>query len=77
MTRSEGRPKSRPELILDNQAVMRPADGDISCLPTFDIYEEWRDERVRWNEERDLDFQPPARPRRLEFPLASTVEGSL
>jgi hypothetical protein len=61
--RIRARAKSRAELILDNPAVMRLADRDISCLLTFDTYEERQDEWVRWNEERDSDFQPPARRR--------------
>ena len=50
-------------IILRQFQQITVTDRDISRPLTFDVTEQRQDEWVRWNEERDADFQPPARPR--------------
>jgi phage tail protein X len=50
-------------IILRQFQQITVSDRDISRPVTFDVTEERQDEWVRWNEDRDADFQPPARPR--------------
>lgn len=55
---------SREELtkiILRQFQQITVTDRDISRPISFELYKEQQDEWVRWNEERDSDFQPPAR----------------
>ena len=50
-------------IILRQFQQITVTDRDISRPLTFDVTEQRQDEWVRWNEERDTDFQPPVRPR--------------
>jgi len=43
------------QITVTGRGISRPA--------SFDVQKERQKEWVRWNEERDLDFQPPERPR--------------
>ncbi len=49
------------QIVLRQYQQINVTDQDISRPTAFDVQEERQDEWVRWNEERDLDFQPPAR----------------
>jgi phage tail protein X len=51
------------KIILRQFQQITVTDRDISRPVSFDMQKERQDEWVRWNEERDSDFQPPARPR--------------
>jgi phage tail protein X len=51
------------KIILRQFQQITVTDRDISRPVSFDMQRERQDEWVRWNEERDSDFQPPARPR--------------
>jgi len=51
------------KIILRQFQQITVTERDISRPLTFDVTEQRQDEWVRWNEERDSDFQPPARPR--------------
>jgi len=50
-------------IVLRQFQQITVTDRDISRPTAFDMNQERRSEWVRWNEERDLDFQPPERPR--------------
>jgi len=59
-------PISREEwtkIVLRQFQQVTVTDQDISSPISFDVQRERQNEWVRWNEERDSDFQPPARPR--------------
>ena len=51
------------QIVLRQFQQITVTDRDISRPTSFDISKERQSEWIRWNEERDLDFQPPARPR--------------
>ena len=51
------------QIVLRQFQQITVTDRDISRPTSFDINQERQSEWLRWNEERDLDFQPPARPR--------------
>ncbi len=51
------------KIILRQFQQITVTERDISRPISFDMQKERQDEWVRWNEERDSDFQPPARPR--------------
>jgi len=59
-------PISREEwtkIVLRQFQQVTVTDRDISSPISFDVQKERQNDWVRWNEARDLDFQPPARPR--------------
>lgn len=49
------------KIILGQFQQITVTDRDISRPISFDVSKERQDEWVHWNEERDSDFQPPAR----------------
>lgn len=51
------------QIVLRQFQQITVTDRDISRPTSFDISKERQSEWIRWNEERDLDFQPPERPR--------------
>lgn len=51
------------QIVLRQFQQITVTDRDISRPTSFDIKQERQSEWLRWNEERDLDFQPPGRPR--------------
>ncbi len=51
------------QIVLRQFQQITVTDRDISRPTSFDINKERQSEWLRWNEERDLDFQPPQRPR--------------
>ena len=51
------------QIVLRQSQQITVTDRDISRPISFDIKQERQSEWIRWNEERDLDFQPPERPR--------------
>ncbi|MBI5968610.1 MAG: FecR domain-containing protein [Deltaproteobacteria bacterium] len=57
-------PVSREEwtkIVLRQFQQVTVTDQDISSPISFDVQKERQNEWVRWNEARDLDFQPPER----------------
>ncbi len=50
-------------IVLRQFQQITVTDRDISRPASFDMNQERQSEWVRWNEERDKDFQPPERPR--------------
>ncbi|MGC8808683.1 MAG: FecR domain-containing protein [bacterium] len=49
------------QIVLRQFQEITITDKYITTPASFDINQERQDEWVRWNEERDLDFTPPAR----------------
>jgi len=59
-------PVSREEwtqIVLRQFQQITVTDQDISRPTSFDVQKERQSEWIRWNEERDVDFQPAERPR--------------
>jgi hypothetical protein len=51
------------KIILRQFQQVTVTEWDVPRPIYFDVHKERQDEWVRWNEERDSDFQPPPRPR--------------
>jgi hypothetical protein len=51
------------QIILHESQQVTVTDRDISQPVSFNIDQERKNEWIKWNEERDSDFQPPERPR--------------
>jgi phage tail protein X len=51
------------QIVLRQFQQITVTDRDISRPISFNINQERQNEWIRWNEERDSDFQPPERPR--------------
>jgi len=51
------------KIILRQFQQVTVTQWDIPRPIYFDVHKERQDEWVRWNEERDVDFRPPPRPR--------------
>jgi hypothetical protein len=49
------------QIVLRQFQEITITDKYITTPASFDMNKERQDEWVRWNEERDLDFTPPAR----------------